>query len=327
MRVNPNYFTLSLPEQERYRVSMPKKDAFRIRQTLLKALFGIHVKIEKEMEAAEDAFGDEEHLALNTALLPAAGFGEDFFFLNESLGKDQTLLDFKTLYDYDYADHCFQQQARKEEMSQYVIRPYRGSLFHVWARLLIDGKFHYASLSMAAGHVYGDIEEFGYKKLAVLIPHRYVNAKDHGKREGKGTIFSQRIAASGLEPQVEELQRRFFAYTSERYQELQTEFDGHASKAIYVEDQSRKNDPHMYFVFTGKTALQAVRFRHFRSDWRTLLADRAELDAIVNRERRTIADYMESASRDILANFDPKVVPFRKKRKIIVTDGALKDLF
>ena len=92
-----------------------------------------------------------------------------------------------------------------------------------------------------------------------------------------------------------------------------------------MENRSRENDPHMHFVFTDKTALQAVSFRHFMSGCRPLLQDRAELDAFLSRERHALGEYMESACRDILANFDPKVVPFRKKRKIVVADGALKD--
>src|ERR1039457_6170003 len=58
MRVNPDYFVWPIEAQERYRVSMPEKDAFRIRQALLKALFDMHVKTEEELKAAVDAFGD-----------------------------------------------------------------------------------------------------------------------------------------------------------------------------------------------------------------------------------------------------------------------------
>ena len=79
MRVNPDYFVWPIEAQERYRVSMPEKDAFRIRQALLKALFDMHVKTEEELKAAVDAFGDEEHFVFNKALLPAVGVGEDFF--------------------------------------------------------------------------------------------------------------------------------------------------------------------------------------------------------------------------------------------------------
>ena len=327
MRVNPDYFTWSIEAQERYRVGMPGKDAFRLRQELLKALFGIRPKTDEDLEAVRDRFGDEENLVFNRALLPAAGVGEDYFFLNEWMGDGQSILDFETLYDYDRDDYRFQEETWKEQTPEYVAKPYRGALYHRWARLFIDGEFHYASLSMAAGYIYSDIDEFGQEKLAALIPHRYVKGKDHGKREGKGTIFSRRIDANGREVQAEELQRRLWVYLTKRFDALLTEFDGQARKAVYMEDRSSKNDPHMNFVFSDKTVLQAVRFRHFMSDCRPLVADRAELEAFVGRERQALGEYMESTCRDILANFNPKVATIHKKRKIIVADGALKDFF
>ncbi len=326
MRVNPDYFAWSLEAQERYRLSMPDQDAFRLRQELVKALFGLHAKTDEDLSAIRDQFGDEEHLVFNRALLPAAGVGEDSFFLNEYLGEGKTLLDFETLYEYDYDDHCFQEQARKDETPDYVMKPYRGALYHRWARLFIDGVFHYASLCMAAGYVYSHLDEFGQEKMSTLIPHRYVNAKDHGKREGKGTIFSQRIDADGKEVQAEELQRRFWDYLSQRYDALCTECDGGARQAVYMVDNSRPHNPHMNFIFSDKTALQAVRFRQFMRDCRPLVSDRAELDAVVSRERLALDTYLESACLDICTNFDPKVAPFRKKNKIIIADGALNNL-
>lgn len=305
---------------------MPDQDAFRLRQELVKALFGLHAKTDEDLSKISDQFGDEEHLVFNRALLPAAGVGEDFFFQNEYPDEGKTLLDFETLYEYDYDDHCFQEQARKEQTPEYVVKPYRGALYYAWARLFIDGVFHYASLCMAAGYVYSCIKESGQEKVSTLIPHRYLNAKDHGKREGKGTIFSQRINADGKEPQVEELQRMFWDYLSQRYDALRTELDGQARKAVYMEDPSREHDPHMTFIFSDKTALQAVRFRQFMNDCRPLVADRAELDAVIYRERQALDAYLESTCRDILTNFDPKVAPFRKKNKIIITDGALNNL-
>ena len=326
MRVNPYYFGWSLEAQERYRVSMPEQDAFRLRQTLLKALFGLHAQTEEDLEKITDQFSNEEHLVFNRAWLPAAGVGEDSFFLNEYLDEGKTLLDFDTLYEYDYDDHNFQEQARKDEMPEYVVKPYRGALYYRWARLFIDGAFHYASLCMAAGYVYSRLDESGQEKVSTLIPHRYVNAKDHGKREGKGTIFSQRIEADGKEAQAEELQRRFWDYLSQRYDALRTEFDGQARQAVYMEDKSRPHDPHMNFIFSDKTALRAMRFRYFMRDCRSLVVDRAELDAVITRERQALDAYLESTCRDILNNFDPKVAPFRKKHKIIIADGALNEL-
>ena len=327
MRVNPDYFAWSLEAQERYRVSMPEQDAFHLRQELVKALFGLHAKTDEDLSEISDQFGDEEHLVFNRVLLPAAGVGEDFFFLNEYLDEGKTLLDFDTPYEYDYNDHCFQEQARKEQTPDYVVKLYRGALYYAWARLFIDGVFHYASLCMAAGYVYSRIKEFGQEKVSTLIPHHYVNAKDHGKREGKGTIFSQRLEADGKEAQAEELQRRFWDYLSQRYEALLTEFDGQAGKAVYMENLSRQHDPHMTFIFSDKPALQAVRFRQFMRDCRSLFADRGELDAVINRECQAVNAYLESTCQDIFANFDPKVAPFRKKHKLIIADGALNELF
>ena len=73
----------------------------------------------------------------------------------------------------------------------------------------------------------------------------------------------------------------------------------------------------MYFVFSDKTALQSIRFRHFMSDCQPLLAGRAELDSVVSREREALGQYLEEACRNILANFNPKVV----------ADSAREDLF
>jgi hypothetical protein len=326
MLVEPEYFSWPVEAQERYRAGMPGEHAFRIRQVLLKAIFGIHVKTLEELEAAIEAFGDSESLVFNRALLPVMGVGDDCFFLNECLGAGETILDFETLHDYDYADYCFQEQARKEEIPDYAVKAYRGSLYHAWARLQIDGVFHYASLSMAASYIYSLIDECGSDRIDALIPHHYVNGKDHGKREEKGTIFSQRIVAGGMEPQLEELRHRFSAYLSARHDSRLSEYDAGAANTVYAFDQSRENDPHVDFVFSDKTALKYVRFRHFMTDCRTLLRDKARLEAVIGRERQSAIDFVEGAYQDIIGNFDPKVLKFRKKRKVIIADGALKGL-
>ncbi len=83
----------------------------------------------------------------------------------------------------------------------------------------------------------------------------------------------------------------------------------------------------MDFIFTDKTALKAVRFRHFMADCRALAGDSRALDLITEREKSAILAFLHEAHRDIMENFDPKVVKLRKKNKIIVADGALDALF
>jgi hypothetical protein len=323
--VKPDYYSWPPEEQERYRVTMPEEDCFRIQQALLKALFGITVRTEKQAEKAFESFTDAQHVLFTGVMLPVLGIGDDCFFLNEHLA-DNTVLDFPTLYDYDYDDHCFQEQAWKDDDPNYVARPYQGRLYYSWARLQIDGSFHYAFLSMAAGHVYSLIDELGGERINELIPHGWVKGRNHGKREGSGTVLDQRIDAGGLEGQVQELTERFHHYVSGRYANLGMKFDRESRKAVYMFDRSRPNDPHVDFIFTDKIALQAVRFRHFMADCRTITRDGRELDPIIDREKSAVVAFLDEAHRDIMENFDPKIVKFRKKRKIIVADGAFDAL-
>jgi hypothetical protein len=325
MRVKPEYFSWPIEAQEHYRVAMPDMDMFRIRQALLKALFSISVKTEEEINEVVDAFKDEQHLLFNSTLLPLTGIGDDHFFLNEHLG-DKTLLDFETLYDYDYDDHCFQEKVRKKDVKGYEEQPYRGTPYQRWARLFIDGEFFYATLSCMAGYLLSIIDDSGSDKISELIPHEYVDGPEHGKREGGGFLYDKRIDAAGLEGQLQELQDRFHRYLRERYDELAADFDGKAHRRVYLLDRSRGHDPQMDFVFSDKTALQAVRFRHFMKACRRIMGDAKELETLIEDERLALFDYLGRMHRDILGNFDPRVRKFRRKRKIILADGALKDL-
>ena len=54
---------------------------------------------------------------LNWARLLTAGIGEDYIYLNESMAEGKTLLDFPTLYDYDYADYVFQRRSTQAGLS------------------------------------------------------------------------------------------------------------------------------------------------------------------------------------------------------------------
>ena len=324
--VNPDYFSWTPAAQERYRIDMPREDSFRVKQTLLKTLFGLQVDTKEQLEAALDSFSDEQYLLLNSTMLYFNGIGDDQFYLNEYVEHHATLLDFETLSDFDCHSHNFQEGYRQKEQPDYVIRPYRGTLYGSWARLRIDGAFFYASLWMLANYLSSVLDEIGFDKLNELIPHEYVEGQDNGKREGKGTIWDTRIDAKGQEGQLEALQQRYYRYLSERHQALSDEFDTQAEQRVYLVEDRWKDDPHLNIVFTDKTALQRVRFRHFMTDCRGMLGDNRELDAHVAQGRQLAIAFLEQNHQDIMENFDPKIAPFRQKRKIIIADGALDGL-
>jgi hypothetical protein len=230
------------------------------------------------VKEALERFDHEQYLRINSVMLSLRGIGDDNFFLNEHLGEDKTILDFETVYDYDFWSYRFQEDLRKKDDPEHVEKPYRDYLYFSWARMFIDNIFYYADLSCLAGYLFSMIEQVGFDHMDELIPHRYVDGRNHGKREDGSFIFDERLDAGGLEPQFEELRDRFFRYGQERYDTLLNEFDQQASMRVYMIDQSDGVEPHMQFVFSDKTALQRVRFRPFIRDCRSLLGRNGELD-------------------------------------------------
>jgi hypothetical protein len=326
MAANPDYFSWDCAAQERYRLALPEEARFRIAQELLKSLFGRTVNTREQIGAVLETFDDRHYLLYNSAMLFVHGIGDDLFFLNEHLGDGKTLADFETLAAYDHDDYCFQKEALKDECPERAALPYQGTLWGTWARLHIDGAFSYASLWMAAGYVGSVIDEAGMDRIAALIPHRHVRGKDDGKREGGGTILDLRIDANGQEAQLEELKSRYYRYVSERQRAMADAFDREERRRVYLLDASWGDDPHMNFIFTDQTALEDVRFRHFMADCRKLAEDRNVLDGLAEQEKRAAMTFLEENLRDIRDNFDPGVVRFRRRRKIVLADGALDGL-
>lgn len=325
MRVWPDYFSWLESRQEQCRLQRSQEDDFRIRQAVVQSLFGCAVQTEEALDALLDSFDDAQYLLLNSTLLPLQGIGADSFYLNECLPEGKTLLDFDTLGAYARDDHQFQEQARKQEDPEYVVRPYRGDLYPRWARLFIDGGFHYAGLSAQAQYLTHTLDELGFDQIRSLIPHDYVDGPNHGKREGKSYLYDKRLDAHGLEGQLRELQRQYYDYLSHRHEELLELFDRTARKCVYLHNRSTE-EPYMEFIFSDKSALDAVRFQNFMRDCRSLEGDIRELEDLLEHERRSALAFLEAAHRDIMEHFDPTVVPLRKKRKIILADGKLKDL-
>ncbi len=325
IRVKPDYFALTETEREQYRLNLNTEDDFRIRQIVIKDLFGIVANTTEELDAIQDTFDDGQYLLLNSTLLPLQGIGEDDFFLNEVLPTDVTLLDFDTVGDYARDDHRFQEQARKQENADYEIRAYRGNIHRCWARLTIDGTFHYADISSLAGYVTDKLDEVGFERIDELIPCHYVDGPEHGKRDDKGFVYDKRPDAGGLEGQLQALRDRYYTYMGERYDALLDQFNTSAT-CVYLRDRTRHNEPHMDFVFSNAAALDAVRFRYFVRDCQRIAGNSAEFDRLVEQETRLALDFLASTYKDIMDNFDPTVVKLRRKRKIILANEKLKDL-
>jgi hypothetical protein len=326
MRVCPEFFSWSVQERERYGVNLPDKARQKLDRALMKELFGARIRSWKNDAHGNKRIPLSELNCWNEAILPLVGVGEDCFYLNEWLGENRTILDFPALRDYDEDDYGYQENARKEQDPRYVGKPYRGSLYLGWARLFVDGKFTYATLSMAAGYILSHLEEAATAFIETLVPHRYVPGKNHGKAQGENFQWDMRLSAAGQESLLEELQHRAYEYTGARYNALLTEWDRADKRGVYWVDTSVPQERYVHFVFTDKNALTAVRFRSLVRNCRAIVRGAEELNDAVAKEDAKLKKFIAQQHHELTKTFDPRIRPLRRRRKILIHRDAFEDL-
>ncbi len=106
-----HYHAWTPQEQERFRATIGEDGSRRIQCVLLDELLGIKCRTDEVDEVWNDLPLTDLN-QLNWARLLTAGVGEDYIYLNECMAEGTTLLDFPTLYDYDYANYLFQEEAQ-----------------------------------------------------------------------------------------------------------------------------------------------------------------------------------------------------------------------
>jgi hypothetical protein len=329
MVVKPEFFAWPAQEQLRYRFDLSKAD----REAIVAALLRAHGHSQPAALARLESRGrvaprlqDE----INEWLLPLTGIGEDVFVLNEHMAGGRTVLDFETLLAYDVDDHEFQQRARQEADDPYVPEPYTGALHATWARVLLNGRICYLTLSMASWHLYGVMQEAAHEQIQLLVPHRHVRGPEDGKIEGGLVHWDLRVDASGQEALLDELSHRVWAEEDRRRRQLGAEFQNLHSGATFFDDNPWPDDgsdkQSLKIVFTDPEALAAVRFTSFLRDCRRLERPLSELRALESLECERMRAFVTAQHEDLVKNFDPKVVPLRRKRKILMHPDALRDI-
>jgi hypothetical protein len=329
MVVKPEFFSWPAQEQLRYGVDLPEAD----REAIIAALLRAHGH---RRPGALARLASKGRVALplqdevNEWLLPLTGIGEDAFVLNVHMAKGRTVLDFETLLAYDLDDHECEQRARQEHDDPYVPEPYTGALHATWARILLNDRICYLTLSMASWHMYGVMEEAADEQIQLLVPHRHVRGPEDGKIEAGLVRWDLRVDASGQEALLEELWHRVWAEEDRRRRQLGAEFQALRRGAIFLDDRPWPGDgpdkQNLRIVFTDPEALVAVRFTSFLRDCQRLQQPLSELRALESLESERMRDLVKTQHDNLVKNFDPKVVPLRKKRKILMHPDALRDI-
>jgi len=324
MVADSHYYAWPEKQQERFRATMSEKARNKVQRVLIKCLLGIKCSPQELSDTWDDIPLSKLNM-INWANLLTQGIGEDYIFLNEYMAEGKCLLDFSTLYDYDYNDHLFQEEAKKQDFPDYKGADYFAYRHPTWVRLLIQEQFFYATFTSLATYFLDEIETAGDDHIKQLIPHEYVDGKNQGKPEKGGFLWDMKIDAGGLEAQLEELKSRWYIYQRERWYAVSKMFSD-LPPAVYIQDQDWDDDPHRFFIFNNASTLKLIRWRHFLSDCEPLITDFLVMEEQLKKKTGDAISWLSENHRDILKNFDPKVVKLRKKYKIVMSPRALEDL-
>jgi hypothetical protein len=324
MAADPLYFSWPVEQQERFRITMDDDASNRVQRILLEGLLDIQCSLDQ----VDDIWSDlpiAQLNPLNWARLLTTGVGENFFYLNESMADGKSLLDFSTLYDYNYDDYLFQESVKRRDFPNYEGLKYYAWQHPCWARLLINDNFYYATLTSLARHFVDEIELAGNDLIDQLIPHKYVDGADNGKAEKGGFLWDMKLDANGQEGQLDELRSRWYTYQQQRWIELCEAFS-QLPPAVYTQSKEWDGDPHCSFIFNNGEALKQIRWRHFLSDCQPLMREYSTVNEQLQQEIARATAWLTENHQDVMKNFDPTVVKLKKKRKIIMTPQAMDDL-
>lgn len=248
MAADSLYYSWSPDQQEQYRAAMGDKACRRIQQILLDSLMDIKCTL-KEVDDVWNDIPIAELNILNWARLLTSGVGDDYIFLNESMADNTSLLDFSTLYDYNYDDYLFQEKANKKDFLEYKGMAYYALRHPFWFRLIIKEDFYYATGTSLASYINDELDEFSRETINQLIPHEYVEGKNNGKKEKGGFLWDMKLDAQGLEGQLDELNSCSYTYLNDRWLALSKTFYDLAPAVYIKKNQNWDDDPHLFFIF------------------------------------------------------------------------------
>ncbi|MEK6481951.1 hypothetical protein WJR50_30705 [Catalinimonas sp. 4WD22] len=91
-------------------------------------------------------------------------------------------------------------------------------------------------------------------------------------------------------------------------------------------DNSEAQDPQLDFIYSDISALKAVSFKTFMRDCEKIKGNDDELWSLIDEEKKKVHVFLHEQYDNVMATYDPKVVKFKKKRQVIISDRAAKDL-
>ncbi|WP_156492333.1 hypothetical protein [Oleiphilus sp. HI0080] len=325
MKLDPEFYGLSLEEQNRKRQQFIHLYMEKVDEYLYKELFGLGY--DPEAGYGDDPLDSDQLNVFNAHTTALSGIGENYFRFNELHGKDFDLSSFENLRDFDQKEFNFQQSANQRDFpDRFIERPYRLYLNHCWARILDESqRFLYLTISSMSYYILDAMEQAD-DLIDELIPSEFVKGENHGENDNGGFIWDMRRNAHGKERELEELIDRVREYQQKRYYEMNDEFHFADTDVFLIERTDYSGDAVMDVIVKNTSAAEKIRFEYFLRDCRAHETDDVELNALIKRELSAQESFIREQYDDICKNFDPTVVKFKKKYKVVFSPEAIDDL-
>lgn len=326
MAGSADYFSWTEEAQEHFRATAGEEARCRMQQVLLKHILGIDCTVTEAAETWRN-LSLQQLNDINPADLLISGIGDDYVYLNESMKEGVTLLDFDTLYDYDFDDFLFQEEWRHKDLKDYVSPGYFPLHHPRWIRLLMGDEFVYGNLLSTASYVMSRVVEAGDDRLDELIPSSYVEGPNHGEARDGGFLWDYQLDAGGHEPQLEELRRRWYQYQQDAELALQKVIADAPPYAYILRDESLvPGEINVNFVIHTEKAMRKIRWRTFLADLRAIEGNNKDVESLIKRETESALRFIGEQHQDIRKNYIPPDIEPGRKRKVVMSSGALDDL-
>ncbi|MBC8442216.1 MAG: hypothetical protein H8D87_21330 [Deltaproteobacteria bacterium] len=92
-----------------------------------------------------------------------------------------------------------------------------------------------------------------------------------------------------------------------------------------IDKHDVEGDPYIDFLFSDMSLLKKIHFKSFVRDIRELMGDVQEVYDAIEKEKELVRKFVHDAYKDVMENYDSKIVKFKKKRKVVIAEQAIKD--
>ena len=339
---NPLYLSLQSTEQADYRINRPEADDVKIVSYIEKAIadymnnhlddlpvFNQSGSFEFENEDEKEEYWLSEiavFLKNWVNLLACSGVGVPFVFNELNAEKKDLLKKNFTLKDYHIGQVDIQQKLTEDE--PFPEDKYKFFYWSAWVRLITDGKFYYGTICSVADYINCNVKDYAETIINKLIPHEFVEGENNNQKTDGGFTWDYRVDAGGKEKQLDELNNRWHKYQKIMTDAIDKKQEKLAPK-VFIKTEFQNGtlvDPHITIIINNLKAGEMLTISRIMEDISMVESDFAEVEKLISRQNAKAKAFIEEQYQDIEENFDPTIVKFKKRMKVVIAPNTFDNL-